>query len=414
MALKFLNKKGWHTGSLRNLENVWKAEQKHEAEQKKLEELKVQIHKEREAEELRQQYQAAGLAPKQDRLEFLYDSGAGPSTNKPAEDYNAQRASVESKSDNKPAKPGEKIGVAIPGALFSSETNVVSANDKWRKIHSDPLYLIKQQELAALERIRKNPVKMEMLANQVRQRLKPGKDKEEEDDDDDPDNDDGKHRKKRKKDHKNGKKRDRDYKHEKKVERDGKEKKKNRSDKHRKRRGASDSESSESESGARLSKRRVETDHRIDREAGPDRRSKMSTRDGSPTARRKEERREREGDMNDDRLGREADVGDRYRENNRPSENYHDRNDRSRKSEIERKSTREYDRDYRSSMDHENGDYKQREAFGREERHSRSFSEHDRSGKSHNVSDNRSRTYERDDRPRKEYDVDDRQKRRLI
>ncbi|THU65081.1 hypothetical protein C4D60_Mb01t33380 [Musa balbisiana] len=32
MALKFLNKKGWHTESLRNIENVWKAKQKHEAE----------------------------------------------------------------------------------------------------------------------------------------------------------------------------------------------------------------------------------------------------------------------------------------------------------------------------------------------------------------------------------------------
>nr|KAJ0225801.1 hypothetical protein LSAT_V11C100025010 [Lactuca sativa] len=34
MALKFLNKKGWHTGSLRSIENVWKAEQKHNVEQK--------------------------------------------------------------------------------------------------------------------------------------------------------------------------------------------------------------------------------------------------------------------------------------------------------------------------------------------------------------------------------------------
>lgn len=189
----------------------------------------------------------------------------------------------------------------------------------------------------------------------------------------------------------------------KKGERDVKEKKKNRSDKHRKRRerdDSSDSESSNSESEARLSKRRVEADHRIYREAGPDKLSKMSTRDGSPYTRRKEERREREGDMNDDRLGREADVGDRYRDNNRQSESNYDRNDKSRKSEIERKSTREYDRDYRSSIYHEIGDYKQREAFGREERHSRSLSEHDR-------------TYERDDRPRKDYDVDDRHKRRL-
>ncbi|RXH97129.1 hypothetical protein DVH24_035797, partial [Malus domestica] len=42
-ALKFLNKKGWHTGSLWNIENVWKAEQKRDAEDKKLDELRKQI-----------------------------------------------------------------------------------------------------------------------------------------------------------------------------------------------------------------------------------------------------------------------------------------------------------------------------------------------------------------------------------
>ncbi|THG01357.1 hypothetical protein TEA_010248 [Camellia sinensis var. sinensis] len=75
MALKFLNKKGWHTGSLRNIENVWKAEQKHDAEQKKLEELRKQIHEERERSEFRLLQEQAGLLPKQERLEFLYDSG---------------------------------------------------------------------------------------------------------------------------------------------------------------------------------------------------------------------------------------------------------------------------------------------------------------------------------------------------
>ncbi|KAI9125722.1 hypothetical protein K1719_003140 [Acacia pycnantha] len=37
-----------HTGSLRNIENVWKVEQKHDAEQKKLVELCKQIQEERE------------------------------------------------------------------------------------------------------------------------------------------------------------------------------------------------------------------------------------------------------------------------------------------------------------------------------------------------------------------------------
>lgn len=63
MALKFLNKKGWHTGSLRNIETVWKAEQKHESEQKKLEELRKQIQDEREKSEFRTMQEQAGLVP---------------------------------------------------------------------------------------------------------------------------------------------------------------------------------------------------------------------------------------------------------------------------------------------------------------------------------------------------------------
>lgn len=63
MGMKFLNKKGWHTGSLRNIENVWKAEQKQEAEQKKLEELRLQIVQERERSEFRALQEQAGLIP---------------------------------------------------------------------------------------------------------------------------------------------------------------------------------------------------------------------------------------------------------------------------------------------------------------------------------------------------------------
>ena len=63
MALKFLNKKGWHTGILCNIENVWKAEQKHESEQNKLEELRIQIQDEHKQSEFRQLQEQAGLVP---------------------------------------------------------------------------------------------------------------------------------------------------------------------------------------------------------------------------------------------------------------------------------------------------------------------------------------------------------------
>ena len=51
------------TFTLRNIENVWKAEQKHEAEQKKLDELRKQIHEEKERQEFRLLQEQAGLVP---------------------------------------------------------------------------------------------------------------------------------------------------------------------------------------------------------------------------------------------------------------------------------------------------------------------------------------------------------------
>ncbi|CAN4078769.1 unnamed protein product [Withania somnifera] len=167
MALKFLNKKGWHTGSLRNIENVWKAEQKHEAEQKKLEELRKQILEERERSEFRQLQEQAGLVPRQERLEFLYDSGLavgkGSSTgfeslSKPTEPITTAVTSVEPSSSAKPQ-------ASVPGALFEEKQQ--SSNDAWRKLHSDPLLMIRQREQEALARVKNNPVQMAMIRKSV-------------------------------------------------------------------------------------------------------------------------------------------------------------------------------------------------------------------------------------------------------
>lgn len=58
--LAFLNKKTWHTGSLRVMEEVWKREQEHEKEQRHLEELKKQLDEERQIEELEKTATDAG------------------------------------------------------------------------------------------------------------------------------------------------------------------------------------------------------------------------------------------------------------------------------------------------------------------------------------------------------------------
>lgn len=52
-----------------------------------------------------------------------------------------------------------------PGALFEDKPH--SANDAWRKLHSDPLLMIRQREQEALARIKNNPIKMAMIKNSV-------------------------------------------------------------------------------------------------------------------------------------------------------------------------------------------------------------------------------------------------------
>ncbi|XP_024010824.1 pre-mRNA-splicing factor CWC25 homolog [Eutrema salsugineum] len=138
MALKFLNKKGWHTGSLGNIEKVWKAEQKQEAEERKLEQLRLQIQQEKERSEFHVLEEQAGLVPRRpERLEFLYDSSYGVSSQN--QERRAKSDAVRVSSNNK-KQP-------IPGALFDDKAHV--ANDSWRKVHSDPLLLIRQHEQEA-------------------------------------------------------------------------------------------------------------------------------------------------------------------------------------------------------------------------------------------------------------------------
>lgn len=45
-------KKSWHPQTIKNIERVWKAEQKHEAERKKIEELQKELKDERTREEM--------------------------------------------------------------------------------------------------------------------------------------------------------------------------------------------------------------------------------------------------------------------------------------------------------------------------------------------------------------------------
>lgn len=53
-------KKSWHPQTMKNIERVWKAEQKYEAERKKIEELQKELKEERAREEITRFAEEAG------------------------------------------------------------------------------------------------------------------------------------------------------------------------------------------------------------------------------------------------------------------------------------------------------------------------------------------------------------------
>ncbi|KAL5222504.1 hypothetical protein ABZP36_027217 [Zizania latifolia] len=177
MGMKFLNKKGWHTGSLRNIERVWVAEEKEKDEQRKIQELKKQQDEEREKAAFRKLQEDAGLKPRQERLDFLYESGLAVGKGS-SEGFQALQQSVPAAaaSSSAPSTAGSSKAAA-PGALFEDKPQ--SANDTWRKLHSDPLLLIRQREQDAIARIKNNPIKMAEIKKSVEAEKKQKEEKKE-------------------------------------------------------------------------------------------------------------------------------------------------------------------------------------------------------------------------------------------
>lgn len=101
-------------------------------------------------------------------MDFLYDSGlaVGKGSSSDGGGFKALEAKT---ADTGKATEAEAAAAAsssaVPGALFEDKPQ--SANDAWRKLHSDPLLMIRQREQEALARIKNNPVQMAMIRKSV-------------------------------------------------------------------------------------------------------------------------------------------------------------------------------------------------------------------------------------------------------
>lgn len=165
-----MNKKTWHPGRMDNQEKVWKKEEDARKESSRLEDLRTQLEEERQREELLSVAQAAGHKLKSDRLDWMYQGGMLARAE-------AEKRNEEAMLAGKPvtlgtaAEEATRLEQSVTLPSFYSEDTPASANESWARLHSDPLFAIRQQEIGARKQIAKNPVQMESIKAEV-ERLK--------------------------------------------------------------------------------------------------------------------------------------------------------------------------------------------------------------------------------------------------
>ena len=152
-GLSFLSKKSWHTGSIRHMEKVWKAEQMSAAEQKKIQELQRELQKERARKEILDAVPEEAKGGKE-KLDWMYRGVLVSSTTEQL---------------NKPYVPtAEKEDFSVPSLLQKKEPTSAT-HDDWSKLNEDPLLQIRQREQDAMKSIATNPLVMRKIAKQLKQ-----------------------------------------------------------------------------------------------------------------------------------------------------------------------------------------------------------------------------------------------------
>ncbi|XP_070779862.1 pre-mRNA-splicing factor CWC25 homolog [Enoplosus armatus] len=163
-------KKSWHPQTMKNIERVWKAEQKHEAERKKIEELQKELKEERTREEMTRFAEERGsIKKKDDRLDWMYQGPAGQVSR---DEYLLGRPidkQITDQYEEPESGPSTETGL-LPGSIFNPSTPA-SNLDLAAKIREDPLFEIRKREEEKKREVLTNPVKMKRIKEMLRQNL---------------------------------------------------------------------------------------------------------------------------------------------------------------------------------------------------------------------------------------------------
>ncbi|KAI3631839.1 hypothetical protein MIR68_010312 [Amoeboaphelidium protococcarum] len=163
-------KKSWHPATRANLEKVWIAEEKAKKEHQRLDELKKEIQRDREAQSLREMQEKSGFVPKdksknkqKERLEWMYavpqlakeqaaqGDGDKNATGDESNDYLTGKKKVSSLlADTSEIAQSSSTQGAAGQYQLHAKTGINARNqqrDLENKIREDPMFAIKKQEL---------------------------------------------------------------------------------------------------------------------------------------------------------------------------------------------------------------------------------------------------------------------------
>ena len=136
-ALKFLSKKSWHTGLIKNNEKVWLREQADAEEKKRVAELQKQLDEERRVEEIqRLEIESGRLDPaevkRRQRIEWMYEDVENAHT----------RIAKEKKAKEQEEMLLGKKAASLPTSSNEKDPEKLLLIDAENKLREDPLFAI--------------------------------------------------------------------------------------------------------------------------------------------------------------------------------------------------------------------------------------------------------------------------------
>jgi len=153
-------KKSWHPLLMKNQERVWLEEKKALEERKKLDQLKKEKEEERQLQELQRMQEEQTGRKRAEKLEWMY---ATPATGSGANSNDLEDYLLGKKRVDKLLVGDENQALGASHKNFIAIQHANTIRDTAAKVREDPLFMIKQQEQAALQALRENPLRLKEM-----------------------------------------------------------------------------------------------------------------------------------------------------------------------------------------------------------------------------------------------------------